>query len=195
MPKPWPPMMKPMPDNQMNSFGDKLRTHFTPLHTLLGLQGLGLAVIVLILDQLTKLGVLYGLNLQAIGDQVNILPFFSLTMVHNQGISFGLLTSGGLGRWLLVLFQFGMGIALMDYVRTQTNAWLTFSLGLIIGGAIGNGIDRFRLGYVVDFLDFSGTHVFPWVFNVADSAICIGVALLVWYFVRADLTAKRKDAA
>ncbi len=179
----------------MNSFGDKLRAHFTPLHTSLGLKGLGLAVIILVFDQLTKLGVLYGLNLQAIGDQVNILPFFSLTMVHNQGISFGLLTSGGLGRWLLVLFQFGMALALVDYVRTQTNAWLTFSLGLIIGGAIGNGIDRFRLGYVVDFLDFSGTHVFPWVFNVADSAICIGVALLVWYFVRADLTAKRKDVA
>ena len=179
----------------MNSFGDKVRAHFTPLHTTLGLKGLGLAALILILDQLTKLGVLYGLNLQAIGDQVNILPFFSLTMVHNQGISFGLLTSGGLGRWLLVLFQFGMALALVDYARTQTNAWLTFSLGLIIGGAIGNGIDRFRLGYVVDFLDFSGTHVFPWVFNVADSAICIGVALLVWYFVRADLTAKRKDAA
>jgi len=178
-----------------NSFGDKVRTHFTPLYSSLGLKGLGLAAIVLIFDQLTKLGVLYGLNLQAIGDQVNILPFFSLTMVHNQGISFGLLTSEGPGRWLLVLFQFGMALALVDYVRTQTNAWLTFSLGLIIGGAIGNGIDRFRLGYVVDFLDFSGTHVFPWVFNIADSAICIGVALLVWYFVRADLTAKRKDAA
>jgi signal peptidase II len=174
---------------------DKLRAHFTPLYTSLGLQGLGLAVLILILDQLTKLGVLYGLNLQAIGDQVNILPFFSLTMVHNQGISFGLLTSGGLGRWLLVLFQFGMALLILDWVRAQKSPWLGSSLGLIAGGAIGNGIDRFRLGYVVDFLDFSGTHVFPWVFNIADSAICIGVALLVWYFVRADLTAKRKDAA
>ena len=191
MPKPWLPMIKIMLDSLM----DKLRAHFTPLFSPLGLKGLGLAIIILILDQLTKLAVLYGLNLQAIGDQVNILPFFSLTMVHNQGISFGLLTSGGLGRWLLVLFQFGMALALINYVRRQTNAWLTLSFGLIIGGAVGNGIDRFRLGYVVDFLDFSGTRVFPWVFNVADSAICIGVALLVWYFVRADLTAKRKDAA
>lgn len=179
----------------MNAFGDKLRAHFAPLYTSTGLRGLALAAIVLILDQLTKLGVLYGLNLQALGDQVNILPFFSLTMVHNQGISFGLLTSGGLGRWLLVLFQFGMGLYLIDLVRAKSDPWLVYSLGLIIGGAIGNGIDRFRLGYVVDFLDFSGTHIFPWVFNVADSAICIGVALLVWYFIRADLTAKHKDAA
>jgi len=179
----------------MNAFGDKLRAHFAPLYTSTGLRGLALAAIVLILDQLTKLGVLYGLNLQALGDQVNILPFFSLTMVHNQGISFGLLTSGGLGRWLLVLFQFGMGLYLIDLARAKSDPWLVYSLGLIIGGAIGNGIDRFRLGYVVDFLDFSGTHIFPWVFNVADSAICIGVALLVWYFIRADLTAKHKDAA
>ncbi|MFT4075900.1 MAG: signal peptidase II [Asticcacaulis sp.] len=174
---------------------DKLRAHFTPLYSSLGLKALGLALLVLILDQLTKLGVWHGLNLQTIGDQVNILPIFSLTMVHNQGISFGFFHSEGAGRWVLVLFQFGMGLALMDYVRTQTNAWLALSLGLIIGGAIGNGIDRARLGFVIDFLDFSGTHIFPWVFNVADSAICIGVALLVWYFVRADLTAKRKDAA
>ncbi|ESQ82728.1 hypothetical protein AEAC466_16445 [Asticcacaulis sp. AC466] len=173
---------------------DKLKAHFTPLYSAEGLKALGLALLVLIADQATKLGVLYGLNLREIGQQVNILPFFSLTMVHNQGISFGLLTSDGLGRWLLVLFQFGMAFGIADYVRTKTNPWLIVSLGLIIGGAIGNGIDRLRLGYVVDFLDFGGTGFFPWVFNVADSAICIGVALLVWYFVRADMAEKGKTA-
>lgn len=178
-----------MPDNLMQ----KLRTHFTPLYSPLGLQGILLALVVLVLDQASKLWILFGLRLEEI-QHVNILPFFSFTMVHNKGISFGLLTSEGPGRWLLVLFQFGMAAVIVDFLRNQKHPLAALSLGLIMGGALGNGIDRARLGYVVDFLDFSGTHVFPWVFNVADSAICIGVALLVWYFIRADMTTKDKDA-
>ena len=169
---------------------DKVRTHFTPLTTPLGLKGLALAVLVLVLDQISKWAILVPLNLRNLGDQVNILPFFNLTMVHNKGISFGLLLSDGFGRWFLALFQIGMAVLLADFVRMQKKPWLTVALGLIIGGAIGNAIDRVRLGFVVDFLDFSGTHVFPWVFNVADSAICIGVALLIWYFIQADRAAK-----
>ena len=179
----------------MNTIMDKLRAHFTPLTTPLGVRGLVLALLVLVLDQLSKWAVLVPLNLQTIGDHVNILPFFNLTMVQNRGISFGLLHSDGFGRWFLALFQIGMAVLLADFVRTQKKPLLTIALGLIIGGAIGNAIDRIRLGYVVDFLDFSGTHVFPWVFNVADSAICIGVALLIWYFIRSEQAAKNTTAS
>lgn len=171
---------------------DKLRAHFTPLSTSNGWRGLVLALIVVILDQVSKALVLNGLHLRFIGDSVTILPFFHLTMVHNQGISFGLLHSQGAGRWLLALFQLGVAVWLIDFVRRRQNPWLVVALGLVIGGAIGNAIDRIRIGFVVDFLDFSP--VFPWVFNVADSAICIGVALLVWYFVQADLAAKKAAA-
>ena len=173
---------------------DKIRAHFTPLTTPLGIRGLLLAAVMVVLDQLSKWLVLFPLNLQGEGETVKILPFFHLTMVHNEGISFGLLHSDGFGRWFLALFQIGMAVVLADFVRTQKKPWLTLSLGLIIGGAIGNAIDRVRLGFVVDFLDFSGTHVFPWVFNIADSAICIGVALLIWYFIRAEQAAKNTTA-
>ncbi|MGA9659786.1 MAG: signal peptidase II [Asticcacaulis sp.] len=171
----------------------KLRAHFTPLFTPQGMRGILLALLILIVDQVSKAWILMGLNLETVG-RVNILPFFSFSIVHNRGISFGFLTSEGLGRWALVLFQFVVALAMMDYTRRQKSPWLVISLGLIIGGAIGNGIDRLRLGYVVDFLDFSGTGIFPWVFNVADSAITIGVALLVGYFIRADMAEKAKKA-
>ena len=67
---------------------------------------------------------------------------------------------------------------------------LTTALGLVMGGALGNVIDRIRFGYVVDFVDLSGTGVFPWVFNVADSAITIGVVLLVLDIIRVEQAAK-----
>jgi signal peptidase II len=94
--------------------------------------------------------------------------------------------SEGAGRWLLVTFQFAVALFLIGYVRSKSQPLLVTALALIIGGAIGNGLDRARLGFVVDFLDFSRTHVFPWVFNIADSGITIGVALLIWHFMRAD---------
>ncbi len=169
-----------------------LRAHFTPFFSGLGRKAWALALIVLVLDQATKLWMLFGLNLE-LYQSVKILPFFAFSMVHNIGISFGFFSSTSWGRWVLVLFQFAMAIGLADVVRRQVNPWLATSLGLIVGGALGNGIDRARLGYVVDFIDVSGTHIFPWVFNIADSAITIGVVLLVWYFVRVD-GAKAKDA-
>jgi signal peptidase II len=171
----------------MSDLMTRLKAHLTPLYTQLGLKGLALALIVVFLDQASKLWILFGLRLPEL-ISVKILPFFALTMVQNFSISFKLLPPGEVMRWVLVLFQFGVAIGIIDYVRRSKNPWLVVSLGLVAGGAIGNAIDRLRLGYVVDFLDFSGTHIFPWVFNVADSAICIGVALLLWYFLRIERT-------
>lgn len=159
--------------------------------TRLGLRCLAIAAVVLILDQISKAWVLNGLHFRFEGDRVTILPFFSLTYVQNTGMSFGLLGHTGFGRWLLMGFQL-IAAAALAYGTTKARPLLVaVALPLIAGGAIGNAIDRIRFGYVVDFLDFSGTHVFPWVFNVADSAICIGVGLLLLYFVRAETEAKR----
>lgn len=162
--------------------------------TRIGLYCLAIAAAILVLDQITKAWMLYGLRLAENGP-VKILPFFSFTLVHNTGMSFGLFGGSAFGRWFLTLFQLTAALVL-GYSTTKQKAWLPgLALCLIAGGALGNGIDRIRFGYVIDFLDFSGTHIFPWVFNVADSAICIGVALLAWYFLKSDEAGKEKPAA
>ncbi len=100
-------------------------------------------------------------------------------------MSFSLLPAGEWTRWLLTLFQGLAGCVLMLAATRARHVLVGVALTMIAGGAIGNGLDRIRFGSVVDFLDFSGLW-FPWVFNVADSAICIGVALLAWHLIRHD---------
>ncbi|MBE7219257.1 MAG: signal peptidase II [Caulobacteraceae bacterium] len=131
------------------------------------------------LDQLSKWWVLGPLDLRFRGQVPVVPPLFNFTLVHNTGVSFGLLrASADLGRWLLTLFSLAVAVALAVWVRRAARPLTALSIGLIIGGAVGNAIDRIRLGFVVDFIDVSGLH-FPWVFNVADSCITVGVALLV----------------
>ena len=151
-----------------------------PLATSWGLYAYVLAAMVLILDQLSKWWILNVLHLDLKG-QIQVLPVFRLTMVMNPGVSFGLLRADtALGRGLLVGAAGIVVIALIAWVRKADRPMFATAIGLVIGGALGNNlIDRARLGEVVDFLDFSGLH-FPWVFNVADSAISIGVVLLLW---------------
>jgi len=147
--------------------------------TRLGLYAYALAAAVVILDQLSKFWVLNGLHLAQRG-QIPVLPFFRLTMVMNGGVSFGLLRADTpMGRWLLVAAALTVVVCLIAWARKAERPLFALALGLIIGGALGNNlIDRARIGEVVDFLDFSGL-AFPWVFNVADSAITVGVCLLL----------------
>jgi signal peptidase II len=109
---------------------------------------------------------------------VEVLPFFNLIMAWNTGISFSMLsTETDLGRWLLVGLQAAITIAVVWWMRRFTSAFAVTGAGLIVGGAIGNIIDRIRFGAVADFFDF---HVAGWhfaTFNVADACISIGVAL------------------
>ena len=150
-----------------------------PAVTRLGLYAYILAAAVVVIDQLSKFWVLNGLHLDLRG-QIPVLPFFRLTMVMNQGVSFGLLRADSpVGRWLLVAAALTVVVFLIVWVRRTDRPLFATSIGLVIGGALGNNlIDRARIGQVVDFLDFSGLS-FPWVFNVADSAITIGVVLLL----------------
>ncbi|MDO8901415.1 MAG: signal peptidase II [Phenylobacterium sp.] len=153
-----------------------------------GWTAYGLALTVIVLDQMSKHWILFVYDLPArISEQV-AGPFF-LTMVWNQGVSFGLLRADqDLGRWLLVGFSVLVAIALAVWARRIDRPLMAAALGLVMGGAIGNAIDRARFGAVVDFLDVSRLY-FPWVFNIADAAISVGVVLLLIDGLRRDAKA------
>lgn len=141
--------------------------------------GLLAAQLVLVADQASKWWVLEILRLPERG-QVRVLPMLSLTMVWNQGVTFGLFhQTGAWGPWLLAGVALAVVVALAVWLLRAENTMVAVSLGAIGGGAVGNVIDRLRFGAVVDFLH---AHAFGWswyVFNVADAAIVCGVAVLV----------------
>lgn len=148
--------------------------------------GLTLSAIVFVLDQITKWLVLDVVKLNTpeclefgFGcERIEISPIFDLSMVWNRGISFGLLQAEtDIMRWLLVAAMLLISGIFLSWLRTADRRLTAIALGLVIGGALGNVIDRIRFGAVADFLDFSGLY-FPWVFNVADAAITIGAILL-----------------
>ena len=151
----------------------------TPLVTANGWLAFGIAGAAIIADQLSKAWIVHGVKLE-LGQSLPVLPFFSLTGVLNPGVSFGMLRAdSAFGRTMLILFALVVVSVLAFWARKTERRLTAVALGLVIGGAVGNNlIDRIRLGHVIDFLDFSGLH-FPWVFNVADSAISIGVVLLL----------------
>jgi len=138
-----------------------------------------LAVLLVVVDQLSKWWIVGPVDLPSLGRIPVLPPLFNLSMVWNRGVSFGLLRADAdIGRWGLALFSIGIAIGLAIWARKLDRKLPTAAIGLVIGGAIGNVIDRIRLGAVIDFLDFSGLY-FPWVFNVADMGVTVGVALLV----------------
>jgi len=150
----------------------------------------GFALVIIVLDQLTKAWVLDAMGmLTADGALIDrelwslhyipvIDPILRISFVLNDGFSFGLGGGGG-GRWPLSVFQISVAIFLAVWATRTDRRLLITAIGFIMGGAIGNAIDRVRFGAVVDFIDFSGTGLFPWIFNIADSAITIGVVLLI----------------
>jgi signal peptidase II len=156
--------------------------------------GILAAVATALMDQLVKLWLVFGFDLPAKGP-VHLTPFLDLVMAWNTGISYGLFQhQGPLGQWILLAVK-AIAVALLVLwlarARTQTAA---VSLGLIIGGAIGNGIDRLTYGAVADFVLF---HVeiagwsFKWyVFNLADTAIVAGVAGLLYESFHRESAAK-----
>ena len=157
----------------------------------------GFALIVILLDQLTKAWIMGGLDLREMGNIQVLNPLFNLTWVENRGVSFGLFGDGS-ARWMLSAFSVAVAGILGWWALKVDRRLLITAIGLIMGGALGNVIDRIRFGYVVDFLDLSGPHLFlgatkinfPWIFNVADSAICIGVVLMIIDSLRAEQEAK-----
>ncbi|HMB17056.1 MAG TPA: signal peptidase II [Pelovirga sp.] len=152
----------------------------------------GVALLILILDQLTKF---YFERNYVLGQfEVLIDNHLYLTHVRNPGAAFGILADS---TWRLPFFLTVALIAVVGifwYLRTLpvTAKWMHFSLGLILGGAVGNVIDRIRLGEVVDFI---GVHWYQYhwpAFNVADSAICVGVTILLLISLQEELARKRQ---
>jgi signal peptidase II len=144
----------------------------------LGWSAYGLAALVIVLDQISKYWVLSVLKLPEILTTQVAGPLY-MTMVWNQGVSFGLFRAQhDVVRWILVAFSLIVAVVLAGWARKVDRPFGAVGLGLVIGGAIGNAIDRARFGAVVDFIDVSRLW-FPWIFNVADSAITVGVVMLL----------------
>jgi signal peptidase II len=137
--------------------------------------GLGTAGAVIVLDQLSKWAIL------ALLDQaIVVTPFLNLVVVWNRGVSFGMFDSASAhAPWLLSALAVAVVVALVLWLRRIDHPLPGIALGLIIGGALGNVLDRVRYGAVVDFLDVHALGYHWPAFNVADSAICIGAALLL----------------
>jgi signal peptidase II len=155
--------------------------------------GFSVAFVVFLVDQLTKWIVTGPLAVSRIGDQMVLLPIFNLTFTENNGISLGLLNATTeTGRWMLVALTGAIALGVAIWIGKEKNRGDQAALGLVLGGALGNILDRIRHGYVVDFADlhFGGFRPFL-VFNVADAAISIGVViLLVRAFLMRNETAK-----
>ena len=153
--------------------------------TKLGGMALALAVAVVVADQAIKAWILTGLNLPQLVSLKVMGPFY-LTMVWNPGVSFGFLQAQhDLVRWALAAFSIAVAIMLAVWVRRSERPLFATAVGMVMGGAVGNVIDRIRFGAVADFVDVSRLH-FPWVFNLADSAITIGICLLLLDMLRQD---------
>lgn len=174
--------------------------------------GLILAALVFLADQASKWWVLESLqfsppgclesylahvsahpscgHIPVIGPSFRAEPTFSLTMVWNTGVSFGMFkASDGIGRWLLVAMSFVISGVFIWWLRTASRRLQAVALGLVVGGALGNVIDRLRFGYVIDFVQWYWKS-FHWpVFNLADSCIVVGAVLMVLFSLRHE----RKD--
>src|SRR3954470_15968119 len=154
--------------------------------------GFIVAALVFAIDQLVKWVVTGPLNLNRLGDQLVLLPIFNFTYTENQGISLGLLNATNpVGRWMLVALTAAIAIVVAVWITREKNRADQVALGMVLGGALGNILDRVRFGYVVDFADLHFGDFRPFlVFNVGDAAISIGVVILL---LRAFLTRKERS--
>lgn len=140
---------------------------------------LGIAAVIILLDQLTKITIT---KLFKYGEELVVTNFFNLVLAYNRGAAFSFLSNeSGWQRYFFTAIGIGAALYIVYLLRKHAGQRLfCWALALILGGAIGNVIDRIMYGHVIDFLDFHwrGLGHFP-AFNIADSAICIGAALFI----------------
>ena len=149
--------------------------------------GLVAAALALFADQGSKFGLLYGAGFLHMlpGQSIAVLPFFNLVMVWNPGVSYGLFAaSSAFGTAVLVLVSLGAVIGLGYWLWGMTSLSLAVGVGLVIGGALGNLIDRLVYGRVADFFHFYGFGYDWYVFNVADIAITLGAVAIIYEVVK-----------
>ena len=154
--------------------------------------GLGLAAAVVVVDQISKWWIVE--HVMQPPRSITVTPFFNLVMGWNRGVSFGMLNSDqAISAWMLSAFALAIVVVLLVWMARDDRAICTAALGLVIGGALGNVVDRVRFGAVADFLDF---HAFGYhwpAFNAADTAISLGALVLLAdaLFARPDLPKNR----
>jgi signal peptidase II len=154
--------------------------------------GFAVAIVVFAADQFSKWFVTGPLGVTRMGDEHYLLPFFQFTFTRNIGISLGLLNATNpLGRWMLVGLTTAIAVAVAVWIGREKNRVEQIALGMVLGGALGNILDRVRHGYVTDFLDLHFGDFRPFlIFNIGDAAISIAVVILL---LRAFLT-RKEDA-
>jgi len=148
---------------------------------------------VVVLDLYTKYLIENAFQL---GDSKFVTPFFDLVRFHNEGAAFSFLSNaGGWQRWFFTAAAL-IAVVVISYLIRKHAQQKLFCLGLalVLGGALGNLYDRLTLGYVVDFLYFHINDLYWPAFNVADSAVCVGVALLLWDSFKQDALKAKRDA-
>lgn len=146
-------------------------------------MGMGLATLVVVLDQISKWVVLNHLMVPP--HTLPVTSFFNIILAWNRGVSFGLLsTSSPYGPWLLATIACGFIAVLILWIWQAETKMMAVAFGLVLGGAIGNLTDRLRFGAVTDFLDFHALGYHWYTFNIADSAIVVGVALILLEYLK-----------
>jgi signal peptidase II len=146
--------------------------------------GLLIGAIVFVLDQITKYAVLYGLDLVTRG-KIYVTPFMDFVLAMNRGISYGLFPQDGeLGRWVLFWIKIAASVLFLFWLRRAGSKVVAAALGLLIGGALGNALDRALQGAVVDFVALHAFGFRWYVFNLADAAIVAGVMGLLYDALR-----------
>lgn len=142
--------------------------------------GLLVVLIVFVSDQVLKCWLLYGVGLAENGP-FDLAPFMTIVLAWNRGISYGLFQQGtDLGRWFLVVVSFVAAVWLWRWMWRSHDRLTVLSLALIIGGALGNGVDRAVYGAVVDFVHLHWGNFSWYIFNIADVAIVVGVLGLLY---------------
>lgn len=153
-----------------------------------GLRYLWISAIVFVLDQWTKYAVMGSMKLY---DSIEVLPIFNITYVHNYGAAFSFLhDAGGWQRWFFTAIAVAVSVMILWWLKQtpKQQRLLPVAFTFILGGALGNVYDRIVHGYVIDFLDFHINNMSWPAFNIADSAIFIGAALLI-----IDMFVNRED--
>lgn len=143
-----------------------------------GIRWIWISILVIIVDQITKFLAIVFLPFN---QAVPILPFFNLALAHNMGAAFSFLgNKGGWTAWLFGIIAVVISILIIFWLTrvSRSERWLAIALTLILGGAVGNLIDRIHYGFVIDFIQLYYKNWYWPAFNIADSAICIGAVML-----------------
>lgn len=156
------------------------------------LCGLTAVILTFLMDQLTKQAILAWFVEG--NPQVEVTPFLNLVLAANKGVSFGLLTAGSAyGVWALIATALGISLLLGIWIWQSDTYYRSTAFGLILGGALGNVLDRCLFGAVIDFLDFHVWGYHWYTFNIADCGIVTGALLLTAKIIRDELYNKRKE--